>query len=124
MIDTILNWLFRCAHRRLTRPFAPVAKPGEPHGQSYVVCLDCGKQFEYNLDEMRVGKVLDLSHVANVVPPDMPTPRGTKVRFAFLAAVPTAVVLGAVLKGRRKAIKPQEGNAEPAAGDSSGRRRD
>jgi hypothetical protein len=55
MIDSILNLLFRCSHRHLTRPVAPITKAGQPHSQSYVVCLDCGKQFEYDLDEMRIG---------------------------------------------------------------------
>ena len=53
MIDTLLNLLFRCSHRRLTRPVAPITKAGEPHSQSYVVCLDCGKQFEYDLKESK-----------------------------------------------------------------------
>ncbi len=56
MIDTVLNLLFRCPHRRLTRPVAPITKAGQPHSQSYVVCLDCGKRFEYNLGEMRLVK--------------------------------------------------------------------
>jgi hypothetical protein len=44
----------RCYHRRLTRPVAPITKAGQPYSQSYVVCLDCGKQFEYDLSQMRV----------------------------------------------------------------------
>lgn len=28
MIDTVLNLLFRCSHRRLTRPVTPVSKAG------------------------------------------------------------------------------------------------
>ena len=122
MIDTMLNRLFRCAHRRLTRPFAPITKAGQPHSHSYVVCLDCGKQFEYDLKEMRIGRGLDHSHAANVVPPDMPGPRKTKVKYAILAAVPAAVMLGAVMKGRKKAAKPEDSNADPAGGDASGRR--
>jgi hypothetical protein len=43
MIDTVLNLLFRCPHRRLTRPVAPITKAGQSHSQSYVVCLDCRK---------------------------------------------------------------------------------
>jgi DNA-directed RNA polymerase subunit RPC12/RpoP len=56
MIDNLINLLFRCSHRRLTRPVAPITKRGEPHSQSYVVCLDCGKQFEYDTERMRMGK--------------------------------------------------------------------
>ncbi len=57
MIDTLVNMLFRCAHRRLTRPVAVACRPGTPHG-NYVVCLDCGKQFAYDPIEFRVGKPL------------------------------------------------------------------
>jgi DNA-directed RNA polymerase subunit RPC12/RpoP len=56
MIDTVLNLLFRCSHRRLTRPVSPITKAGEAPSQSYVVCLDCGKQFAYDVREMRLGK--------------------------------------------------------------------
>ena len=64
MIDKVLNLLFRCSHRRLTRPVAPATKPGQPNSGSYVVCLDCGKQFEYDLKQMRMGKVIDHSQKA------------------------------------------------------------
>jgi uncharacterized membrane protein YvbJ len=98
----------------------PITKAGQPHGQSYVVCLECGKQFEYDLSQMRVGKAIDQSHDACIVPPKMPTPRKTKVKYALLAAVPAAVVLGAVLTGTKKAPEPEQGKADPAARDESG----
>jgi len=50
MIDNVLNLLFRCPHKRITRPMTPVSKGGVPQGDTYVVCLDCGKQFSYDLD--------------------------------------------------------------------------
>ena len=121
MIDTVLNLLFRCSHRRLTRPLAPITKPGRPQSQSYVVCLDCGKQFEYDLNEMRMGKAIDHSHDVGVVPPKLPTPRRTKVKYAMLAALPAAVMLGAALKDKKNAVKPEDGKPEPAARDESSR---
>lgn len=60
VIDSVLNLLFRCSHRRLTRPVTPTVKAGMPHGQTYVVCLDCGKQFAYDVKEMRIGKQIDI----------------------------------------------------------------
>lgn len=101
MIDSLLNLLFRCAHRRLTRPVAPVTKAGQPHSQSYVVCLDCGKQFEYDLAEMRIGKAINHSHDSGVVPPRGPVPPATKMKYAVLAAVPVALVVGAVFKTKK-----------------------
>ena len=58
MKDSLVNLLFRCSHRRLTRPVAPITRVGQPPEPAYVVCLDCGKKFEYDLKEMRIGKAL------------------------------------------------------------------
>ena len=69
VIDTILNLLFRCAHRHLTRPFTPVGGQAAPQGTTYVVCLDCTKQFAYDLKAMRIGKAIDHAHDACVIPP-------------------------------------------------------
>jgi hypothetical protein len=117
MIDTVLKLLFRCYHRRLTRPVTPIAKEGQPHGQSFVFCLDCYKQFEYDSQEMRIGKVIDYSHDASVVPPHLATPRNTKLKYALLAAVPAAVML-AMLKGK-KTVTPGDRKPEPAEHDES-----
>jgi hypothetical protein len=115
MMDSLLNLLFRCSHRRLTRPVAPITKAGQPHSQSYVVCLDCGKQFEYDLKEMRMGKAINHSHDAGVVPPNLPKPREAKMKYALMAAVPAAVVLGAVLKGKKTVAKPGDGKPDHGA---------
>lgn len=101
MIDTVLNLLFRCSHRRLTRPVTPVSKAGQPHGETYVVCLDCGKQFSYDVKEMRIGKPIDRSHDTGVVPPNLPKSRSSKWKYVALAAVPLAAVLGASIKSRK-----------------------
>jgi hypothetical protein len=114
MIDSVLNLLFRCSHRRLTRPMTPVMKTGGRSGDTYVVCLDCGKQFEYDLKTMQMGKAID--HGAGVLPPHMPKPRKTKVKYALLAAVPLAVVLGAAFTGKKKPatpVTPEPAPAEP-----------
>jgi hypothetical protein len=124
MIDSVLNLLFRCPHRRLTRPVSPVSRAGEPHRQCYVVCLDCGKQFEYDLNAMRIGKAIDHSHDAGVVPPDTPEPRKTKVRYTLMAAVPAVVMLAALWKGNKQAAKPGNGGAGSAGRDEPERRTD
>jgi DNA-directed RNA polymerase subunit RPC12/RpoP len=57
MIDSLMNLLFRCGHKRLTRPVTPVARTGAPPpGETYVVCLDCGQHFSYDAKNMRLGK--------------------------------------------------------------------
>jgi DNA-directed RNA polymerase subunit RPC12/RpoP len=105
MIDSMLNLLFRCSHRRLTRPVAPITKAGQPHSQSYVVCLDCGKQFEYDLNEMRIVKPINHSRIAAVASA-APAPRKSKLKYAFLAALPAAVLVGAFVKGRKTVTGP------------------
>jgi DNA-directed RNA polymerase subunit RPC12/RpoP len=100
MIDSVANLLFRCSHRRLTRPVTPVSKAGVPHGQTYVVCLDCGKQFSYDLQEMRVGKPLESSHDTGVLHPDMPQP-DRKLKYALWASVPLAFLAGAFLRNKK-----------------------
>ena len=113
MIDTVLNLLLRCPHRHLTRPVAPITKAGEPHPQSYVVCLDCGKQFEYDVKEMRMGKPIDHSHEAGVVPPNTPNPHQTKFKYALMAAaLPAAVLLGTLLKQQKGMAKPETGKKD------------
>ena len=57
MMNSLLNVLFGCSHRRTTFPFTPVRKVGKSNGRNgtYVVCLDCGKEFDYDWQEMRIG---------------------------------------------------------------------
>ena len=102
MIDSVLNLLFRCPHRRLTRPVSPVSRGGVSQGQTYVVCLDCGKQFAYDLQEMRIGGPLESSHESGVLHPDMPRARTPKLKYALWASVPLAFLLGAVIKKNGK----------------------
>src|SRR5260370_29496359 len=115
VIDSALNLIFRCAHRHLTRPFSPVSVYGVRQGDTYVLCLDCGKEFAYDLKEMKIGKPIDRSHEGSVVPPDMPISRKKELKFAFWVALPFAVAAGAALKtAKPKRIAKQPANAAPA----------
>lgn len=103
VIDTVLHLLFRCAHRHLTRPFTPLAKNGVPHRETYVVCLDCTKQFAYDLNEMQIGTMIDHSHDACVLPAGMPHRRKTKLAYALGLTMPVAVLVGTALRARKPA---------------------
>jgi len=59
VIDRLLDLLFRCSHKRLSRPVTPTSARGSPKKSTYVVCLDCGKHFAYDLQTMSVGKQVD-----------------------------------------------------------------
>jgi hypothetical protein len=62
MIASLLNSLFGCSHNRTTFPLTPSRRTqlsSEASRQgTYVVCLDCGKEFDYNWKEMRVGNAV------------------------------------------------------------------
>ena len=118
MIDTLLNLLFRCRHRRLTCPVAPITNVGQQHSQGYVVCLDCGKLFEYDMEGMRIGKLIDDSHDFYVVPKNITLALAKQVKYAVLAAVPVALVIGVVLKAKKARHKKDVRTGdEPVAPD-------
>jgi hypothetical protein len=70
-----LRWLFNltlgCAHRRKSFPFTPVRKnvaPGAARSRTYVVCLDCGRTFDYDWGEMRMAPSVTARGPAGVRP--------------------------------------------------------
>jgi hypothetical protein len=115
MIDSVVNLLFRCRHKRLTRPVSPVSKDAKSHGDAYVVCLDCGKQFSYDVKEMRIGKALPNSAAMGVLPPGMPGPRRSKFSVALMASVlPVGIALGSLLTSKRRRAAKDE-SSKPAS---------
>jgi len=66
MLDVVLNSLFGCSHRKTSFPLTPSRRSSMPasnfSGQkrkgTYVVCLDCGKEFDYDWKRMRVGEAV------------------------------------------------------------------
>jgi hypothetical protein len=72
MVEKMLQLLaLSCRHRRITQPFtastASVTSRSaswEPVGvgpSHYVVCLDCGRKFTYDWNEMRIVKTARVS---------------------------------------------------------------
>jgi hypothetical protein len=59
MLQRFLNSLFCCSHTRTTFPLTPGRKtmaPSAARNGTYVVCLDCGKEFAYDWEGMRIGR--------------------------------------------------------------------
>jgi hypothetical protein len=61
MFQSLFNSLFGCTHQRTTFPLTPGRKvsasaPSATRNGTYVVCLDCGKEFAYDWDGMRIGR--------------------------------------------------------------------
>ncbi len=61
--DTAIDLCLGCRHDRLTRPFTI-------EDQSYMVCLDCGRQVFYSLETMRrlSGREVRRMHAARPQP--------------------------------------------------------
>ncbi len=118
MIAVLADLLFRCPHRRLTRPITPVSKPGVPAGETYVVCLECGKQFYYDWEKMRLGGPVEQDPAKGVLPPELPEPKTGKLKYALLgSAIPLAMLLGEALLAkprRKKAAKEPPAPEYPA----------
>lgn len=53
-LEAILNWLFGCHHRHMSRVWT--IPPGSQ--QPYVTCLDCGAEFQYDWGTMKIGQEL------------------------------------------------------------------
>jgi hypothetical protein len=54
-----VNSLFGCAHQHCTFPITAKKKDaasseGKPPATTYIVCLDCGKEFPYDWQQMKV----------------------------------------------------------------------
>jgi len=127
LLGTLFDLLFSCKHRRTTFPFTPVKRKtagaqGEFPAETYVVCLDCGKQFAYDWESMQLGKAVDISQGAPVGHTEMqPIPFRTKSTLKYLAlgsAVSAAVVVGKVVQSRRKSKSPSTGKDNGQAGDN------
>jgi hypothetical protein len=62
----VFDALLGCSHRQTTFPQTPARRSqltidGTPRKATYVVCLDCGQEFDYNWTEMRLGSALSAS---------------------------------------------------------------
>ena len=106
MIDSVLNLLFRCPHKRITRPITPVSKAGVPQGDTYVVCLDCGKRFHYDWEQMRMGALFE-----DTIDTRLPKPTvGKRSVLRYLVAAITLPVFWLIGKAAfsRKRSKPEK----------------
>src|SRR6266436_3391352 len=61
VIRPLFDFIFRCQHRKTTFPRKQTIEFGGSESKTYVVCLDCGKQFVYDWENMRLGKAVHTS---------------------------------------------------------------
>jgi hypothetical protein len=76
MWNTLLNALFGCSHRKTTFPLTPrrkLACTGGP-AETYVVCLNCGTEFAYDWQTMRIRKPVNMRVATKIQEVPVPTP--------------------------------------------------
>ena len=59
-LEDLADWLYGCTHRRTTLPVTlptglRVDGRQSIQSETYIVCLECGRQFPYDWSTMRVG---------------------------------------------------------------------
>ena len=75
MLNSIFNSLFRCSHQRTTFPITPgrrkvaFSATAAKAANTYVVCLDCGKEFSYDWQLMKIGEPVTVPVPAAQVQP-------------------------------------------------------
>lgn len=126
VFDSIWNALVGCRHRRTTFPLTPARpKTGEPHtethAETYVVCLDCGKQFVYDWEKMHIGGAVDISDGIQEVGRTSPVPFRTKSKMKYLlwgSAISAAVVVGKAAHSRKRS-RTKDATKTDAKGDGN-----
>jgi hypothetical protein len=66
MFHTVFESLFGCSHRKTTFPITRGRKSSgvsatATTNRTYVVCLDCGKEFAYDWKSMSVGEAVEVT---------------------------------------------------------------
>jgi len=127
-VANLFDLVFGCKHRRKTFPLSPVRKKSaagaiEAAPEMYVVCLDCGKQFLYDWEHMRLGKPADISDGPAAPKTEASKiPFRTKSRLRYVlwgSAISAAVLAGRAANARRQSRKTSAGETDHAQGDGN-----
>lgn len=78
----------------------------EPPAETYVVCLECGKQFVYDWENMRLGRAADIADGPRHDTEEaakIPFRAKSKLRYLFWgSALSAALVLGKAVQSRKR----------------------
>ena len=116
MIDFLYNAFFGCRHRRTSFPLRPPAEPGGPPSEMYVVCLDCGKRFHYDWEQMRIGGPVQVPGASTVAGADSRKVRNKKRKLPYVvaaSALPVIWLLGKAAGAHRRSKTVKEKTTEP-----------
>ena len=90
----------------------------ETPAETYVVCLDCGKQFVYDWENMRLGRAVEITDGSPHDTDEEKVPFRTKSKLRYLfwgSALSAAVVIGKLVQSRKhsaSASAPAEDHAQ------------
>jgi len=87
MLTSLVTVLFGCRHSRTTFPLTRTVETRPASSGTFVTCLECGKEFNYDWQKMRVGEA--------VLPRQMPQGEHQIDRCARSVAVGSVRVRGA-----------------------------
>jgi len=59
MFNWVLDAMFGCRHNRTSFPLTP---KGPARRTTYVTCLDCGRELDYDWREMRIARPVRAKH--------------------------------------------------------------
>lgn len=97
----------------------------ETPAETYVVCLDCGKQFVYDWENMRLGRAVEIADGSPRDTDEEKVPFRTKSKLRYLfwgSALSAAVVIGKMMQSRKRpssASAPSEDHAQTGGDKNS-----
>jgi hypothetical protein len=89
MLHSVWNSFFGCGHTRTTFPITPkrsATNMSATRVGTYVACLDCGRELEYDWKSMRVGEPVKTADA-----PPQPEPVSHPA-FRAVAAMATSLI--------------------------------
>jgi hypothetical protein len=94
---------------------------GEAPNETYVVCLDCGKQFLYDWENMRLARAVNIADGSSddqAAASRVPFRTKSKLRYLFWgSALSAAVVLGKAVQSRKRS-RSASSTEDHAQGDN------
>lgn len=105
----------------------PVRKktPGgqeETPPETYVVCLDCGKQFTYDWENMRLGRPVEIADGSPQETDEEKVPFRTKSKLRYLfwgSALSAVLVLGKMVQSRKRSPSAGASAEDHGQGDDN-----
>jgi hypothetical protein len=94
----------------------------ETPAETYVVCLECGKQFVYDWENMRLGQAVDIAEGSppNTGAANFPFRAKSKLRYLFWgSALSAALVLGKVVQSRKRTSSASASAEDHGQGDDN-----